>query len=210
MCLPLYDHFCPFVNIPVYLNTFKPYMTYMWSFFIHICFTVPLSIKSLAAPKAAREIYMFYWLVAIFGLAISAWVLVETLIKQTWRIVLHNTVGTEIRHPKRNFIIGLTRATAEEERLQIIYLDFNPWDRGMWKNSCTVYGGSFLEWLMPFYAPERVWRYGKTQGGILDELFSDRCRSRLTQAHEEWNSMRGVGRRAAGLHRRSARSHQSV
>ncbi|EFQ27343.1 DHHC zinc finger domain-containing protein [Colletotrichum graminicola] len=154
-CLPVFDHYCFWLWVPVYLKTIKPYCLFMPYMFLYSVFSGAVVSWALASPHIrglSRWSYAVLALSTIFGI-ISA----TKMMKFQWTaIVLHNRVGKE-RGANWRWSMAVLNIKG---RLMFDEPSFNPYSLGSrWANAQEVLGPWYQ---MPFWfwQPARVGQYG--------------------------------------------------
>ncbi|KAK1593401.1 DHHC zinc finger domain-containing protein [Colletotrichum navitas] len=153
-CLPVFDHYCFWLWVPVYLNTIKPYCLFMPLMFLYSLFSFAVMSWALASPHIrglSRWSYAVLALSSIFAIIAAA-----DMIKFQWNaIVLQNRVGKERRSTWRWTMAVLN----VNGRLMFDEPSANPYSLGSrWANAQEVLGRWYQ---MPFWfwPPARVGQY---------------------------------------------------
>ncbi|KAI1324726.1 hypothetical protein F5Y16DRAFT_423607 [Xylariaceae sp. FL0255] len=136
-CLPLYNHYCPWFKVAIYLPTIKPYC--------HACLWLVLDglyvlIMSFIALGLGKRDHGEYFRKVIPPALISGFLVL---------IVAYRTVAT--------YFDLIVRRNA---CLRLKAFD-DPWDLGFRANWHQIFGESVFQWLVPFWNPGRVSLYGK-------------------------------------------------
>ncbi|KAF0331309.1 dhhc zinc finger domain-containing protein [Colletotrichum asianum] len=160
-CIPVLDHHCWWLWVPVSLPTIKSYLIFMvW---LVIFQTVSLGI--LAWPLAIWSWQANAWLY-VFIAACFPYMLVLVLaapIRKQWRrLACMDSPGKEytlyIRHRRTPaFPMYVKRSDGTYVHKVIGY---NPWDKGTALNLRSVLGESVWSWPVWFLLPRRVREYG--------------------------------------------------
>ncbi|KAI8278101.1 hypothetical protein K4K59_009301 [Colletotrichum sp. SAR11_240] len=160
-CIPVLDHYCWWLWVPVALPTIKSYLLFMvW---IVVFQTVSLGI--LAWPLAISAWHSTAWLY-VFIAACFPYMLVLVLaapIRKQWRrLACMDSPGKEytsyIRHRQAPaFPMYVKRSDGTYAHRVMSY---NPWNKGTMLNLRSVLGESIWSWPFWFMVPRRVRDYG--------------------------------------------------
>ncbi|KAH9234542.1 hypothetical protein K456DRAFT_35995 [Colletotrichum gloeosporioides 23] len=160
-CVPVLDHYCWWLWVPVALPTIKSYLVFMvWIVAFH---TVSLGI--LAWPLAIWQWQANAWTYVF----VAAWfpymlilVLAAPIRKQWRRLACMDSPGKEytlfIRHRQTPaFPMYVKRSDGTYAHRVMSY---NPWHKGTMPNLRSVLGDNVLAWPFWFVVPRRVRDYG--------------------------------------------------
>ncbi|KAG8163943.1 hypothetical protein KVR01_005861 [Diaporthe batatas] len=145
-CLPLFNHFCGALNVPVYLETLKPYLCGLFL----LCLDGLLVIGSCVWTWSDKQLR---------PTAVEGSLLLVTILNFTYagimlisigkRVALHNMVTSERGEDKQ--FRGTYMAAQEETPggviVRVRWLANNPWDLGRYNNFCALMGRP-LSWLL--------------------------------------------------------------
>lgn len=156
-CLPVYDHYCPFLKTTIYLRTIKPYLYILVSMPLDAFLTLFISCFALARFQVLT---IPFAIVAI----LSALLLVWTCLKYTQGKIRYlgfkNIVYLETKEDKR-WHLAFKYTERGETRLHVkVFYYRSPYDLGIVANLSHVLGRHWWQWLLFFAPPERVHRYG--------------------------------------------------
>ncbi|KAI3336996.1 hypothetical protein HD806DRAFT_542729 [Xylariaceae sp. AK1471] len=174
-CLPLYHQYCPWLWVTIYLRTIKPYWYTILFLTLDGIFTLVTSITALNwshQPAVAP----FVAAVLLAGVVIAL-VAADTVHVQFDRLLRRNVVAAEDVIPGK--LVHLAFKFKSPGPRGEWYLRprhfIDPWNLGFAANWRQVFGQHWYQWLVPFWAPERVSRYGK-HGGLGDFPWSHAVR----------------------------------
>ncbi|KAI0163914.1 hypothetical protein GGR57DRAFT_497997 [Xylariaceae sp. FL1272] len=174
-CLPCYDHYCPWIQVAVYLNTLKPYMALQVWLLFDVIFSVAVSIKALVDAPAfvvPHVVSLILAAIVIGLLAVNNWQ------GQFVTEILRNETGIERKmrtSPSSRFgrfdprLVAFKVAKNRNEAFQLRlkhFPDRSPWDYGFLEN-CRHTLGPFWQWLLFWIQPDRV-RYYQKYGRFRD------------------------------------------
>ncbi|KAK2012565.1 DHHC zinc finger domain-containing protein [Colletotrichum eremochloae] len=154
-CLPVFDHYCYWLWVPVYLNTIKPYCLFMPHMFLYSLYCLVVMVWALISPHM-RGLSQFT-AVVIFLSSIFAFLAAGGMMRYQWRaVVFRNRVGKE-RDDTWHWSMAIRNPNG-----QLVYDEptANPYSLGSpWANAQEVLGRWYQ---MPFWfwEPERVGQYG--------------------------------------------------
>ncbi|KAI0015604.1 hypothetical protein F4780DRAFT_784007 [Xylariomycetidae sp. FL0641] len=197
-CLPLYDHYCEFLKVTVYLRTMKPYLFCIGFLFLDSLFTLGVTVAGLTSGHVA-----FTWpsssalvLTALMVGLVSGYNYQYQLLLLAWR----NDLNSErsIRDGNGSFdpwVIAFkykSPGANGEWRLHNRRLAKNPWDLGGPANLRQVFGQHWWQWFLFWVPPERVSKYGDFESRC---GYSDLPMSKLVESHRR-NVLNNVPRDA--------------
>ncbi|ETS75837.1 hypothetical protein PFICI_12781 [Pestalotiopsis fici W106-1] len=213
-CLPIFDHFCPWVQISVYSRTMKAYLYLLLFLPLDILSTLTVLVMALCS-YTSQGITPFvvsgsFALIAL-AVGVSLWGP-----RQWWHLAFNNEVHFEHRgKPRAPQLLAFKDTQGGRHVMRLKDFRGNPWDKGYMGNLRQVLGSSWWMWLIFWWQPERVAKYGRYEPGI-DLPYSDKVwemrhevlRQRLDAA-EFWSGLATtpVARR---MHSRSAEQSSST
>lgn len=160
-CIPVLDHFCWWLWVPVSLPTIKPYLIFMvWLPVFH---TVSLGILAwpltISAWQSTGWLYVF--IAACFPYMMLL-VLAAPIKKQWRRLGCLDSPAREyaqfIRHrPSPAYPMYIKRSDGTYAHMVMKY---NPWNKGTILNLRSVLGDRVWTWPLWFMVPRRVLEYG--------------------------------------------------
>ncbi|KAI1498115.1 hypothetical protein F5X99DRAFT_432243 [Biscogniauxia marginata] len=157
-CLPVYDHYCEYFRVTVYLRTMKPYLYVLIFLPLDGVFTIATSIAALASGN--HLLVVQYVVVLIIATAMVIWFAFYNTQHQLRHLAWSNIVAVERAHNLWNIALRFKDAQGEW-RLQPHKFYENPWDLGHRENLLQVFGHQWYQWLFFWWAPDRVSRYGR-------------------------------------------------
>ncbi|KAI8634706.1 hypothetical protein F5Y19DRAFT_469765 [Xylariaceae sp. FL1651] len=153
-----------FEEVTIYLRTIKLYLFTILFLTLDGLFTLVTSITALAWPHQPA-VTPFVVSVMLAGIVI-AYVAGDTAHMQFDRLLRRNVTAAEDKKLIHLAFKFRSPGPNGEWRLLPRHL-INPWDLGFEGNWRQVLGQHWYQWLVPFWSPERVSRYGK-YGGLGD------------------------------------------
>lgn len=196
-CLPVFNHFCGVLNVPVYLETVKPYLCFLFLLCLDGLIVVGSCIWTWSDKQlrsTAVEGTLLFLVIVNFCHAGLMLAYVGTA------MAFHNTVNNE--RGRDGQFRGTYMAAQEDVPGGVVvrvrckpalsfgrFISFvtdsniskglanNPWDLGKWNNFCSLMGNP-LSWLVWWRIPPQVRRYGRnilsdlplTEAGQLSDL----------------------------------------
>jgi hypothetical protein len=164
-CLPLYDHWCSYIGVLVYLHSIKAYiltMTYLLAYTLYV-----FSVTAWAASRSEFANIKKY----AVGIMVASCLLVVHLVFDNLQMQLHhlifkNETWYERKHP------GIyVMALPLPDRFIVREAPACPWDQGSWRKNWThAMGPGWLAWI-PFWQPQRVRDYDDTTKYGFEEKF---------------------------------------
>ncbi|RYP63988.1 hypothetical protein DL769_006814 [Monosporascus sp. CRB-8-3] len=175
-CLPLFDHFCRFMMISVYLRTIKLYL-YML-IFLPLDLIVTLAFASLATSQSTGRSALMFCVPIICASPVLIEVVIENAIAQWYLLAWKNQLHGEGRSVTLVFKVRVRHQRTILHCKQ--YDNMNPWDLGYKENIKQALGETWLVRLCPWIPPARVRNYFKNPGRATDFIFRE----------EVWNDQR--------------------
>ncbi|RYP05260.1 hypothetical protein DL764_003921 [Monosporascus ibericus] len=158
--LPVYDHYCAFLNAAVYLRTIKPYLYVAVFLQVDAVFSLAVSVFALAnyqvpAVPFAISVIMEALLAMLGSLMLTY--------DRIWFLAFKNLVGPERLTPA--WVLGFKYDERGETRLHLQRFEGrDPWDLGISENLHQVLGRHWWQWVFFWWQPERVFLYGRYRG----------------------------------------------
>ncbi|KAK1998241.1 hypothetical protein LX36DRAFT_576704 [Colletotrichum falcatum] len=178
-CLPVFDHYCFWLWVPVYLNTIKAYCLFMPLLFLYSAFSLAVVSWSIHMPQTRGHNRWSYPAVAI-SLVFACFAAFD-MGKYQWKsIVFQNRVGKE-RGRRWLWYMAIKQING---RVVLDEPDDNPYDLGSrWANAQEVLGRWYQ---MPFWfwSPARVGQYGHHLNLDNDTTISPAYVSSVTRRYE--------------------------
>ncbi|RYO92007.1 hypothetical protein DL762_001836 [Monosporascus cannonballus] len=175
-CLPLFDHFCKFMRISVYLRTMKLYLYVL--IFLPLDLIVTLVFASLATGQSTGRSTWMFCVPIICASPVLIEVALENTIIQWYLLAWKNQLHGEGRSVTLVFKVRLRHQRTILRCKQ--YDNLNPWDLGYKENLRQALGETWLVGLCPWIPPARVRNYYKNPGRAADFIFRK----------EVWNDQR--------------------
>lgn len=165
---PMFDHYCNWIWVVVYLDTIKAYMLHMYYYFLENVFTIIVCVWAIT-EEGLRLAAGPPIVVLVLSSLVAFGLLRPNIQTQTKNLVLYNRLHSE--HPKTGFQFWMVRVTPDRNGLvnvRFMPLARNPWDLGKWNNLHSVFGKSIWTWPLFWVWPERVTQYGRLPGNESD------------------------------------------
>ncbi|RYP90475.1 hypothetical protein DL770_003386 [Monosporascus sp. CRB-9-2] len=175
-CRPLFDHFCKFIRISVYLRTIKLYL-YML-IFLPLDLIVTLAFASFATSQSTGRSALMFCVPIICASPVLIEVVLENAIAQWYLLAWKNQLHGEGRSVTLVFKVRVRHQRTILHCKQ--YDNMNPWDLGYKENFKQALGETWLVRLCPWIPPARVRNYFKNPGRATDFIFRE----------EVWNDQR--------------------
>ncbi|KAI4601141.1 hypothetical protein KJ359_012328 [Pestalotiopsis sp. 9143b] len=156
-CLPVFDHFCEWLCIAVYLRTMKPYLYVLALLPVDLFATSILIVVALTTSPMGTTPARFFAIIALPVLLLAV-VCAKSSLTQ-WK---HIAFWNETRHQPRRELLAYKITFLNDRHFSYIYeTEGNPWDLGQAENIRQVLGSKWWMWLLFFWQPERVAKYGR-------------------------------------------------
>lgn len=172
---PLYDHYCYWLWVAVYLDTYKPYLCLC--FWIVVDGIVCLVVSVYAATRARSGLAALHTVVAIFSGIIALWLASSVGYSQfrdlAFRNMSHPESHTSSWHMVRTIdssrgqsvqFVTLSRTDEDREK----GTNWTPWSLSPWENFRQCMGERAWTWPFFWMQPKRVKLYGRWPGGQSD------------------------------------------
>jgi hypothetical protein len=140
-CLPIFDHYCPWLLVSVYSRTIKAYLYTLLFLFFDILGTFVVIVMALTTPSA-RSIGPFV-ATGVFALVVLIFGVFMWGPSQWWHLALNNEVYFEHRNPKQPKFLAFKVTQGGRDFLYFDDFVGNPWDRGYMNNLRQVLGSSW-------------------------------------------------------------------
>ncbi|KAI0377365.1 hypothetical protein F5Y04DRAFT_285003 [Hypomontagnella monticulosa] len=156
-CLPLYDHYCAYIQSSVYLRTVKPYCFILVFLPLDVVYSFAVSLTAICHPSTR-------WTAPFVASIISASILVLLVaLANTFdglrRLVWDNSLTPERGEALRTIAFKYQDDSGFYLRLYEFF-NCNPWHLGPRENFRQVFGQHWWMWPFFWWQPERVSRYG--------------------------------------------------
>ncbi|KAI0174611.1 hypothetical protein BJ166DRAFT_493124 [Pestalotiopsis sp. NC0098] len=161
-CLPIYDHFCPWVQICVYARTMKAYLYMMLFLGLDIFATLAVLVYAFTLTSSKSHNVMPF--VASAACALLALIVGVALWgpKQWKHLAIKNEVLFEWRgEPRKPQLLAFKDSRDGMDVMRLVEFQGNPWDRGTLANMRQVLGERYWMWLLFWWQPKRVANYGQ-------------------------------------------------
>ncbi|KAI1810354.1 hypothetical protein GGS20DRAFT_204633 [Poronia punctata] len=167
-CLPLYDHFCPYIRVAVYLHTLKAYLNMTLFLILDALFTMTVSIVSMATSKHWDSIFIFAITVLVAGpviMNVAGEGFTERLVMMVFKNEIYSEKGRSNVDGELHYLVFKVREHGPNGGWTVRLHKFrnNPWDLGLRENVRQALG-PWWQWPLFWIQPERVTRYGKYAG----------------------------------------------
>ncbi|KAK7740424.1 hypothetical protein SLS62_011105 [Diatrype stigma] len=151
----VYDHFCKFIKVAVYLRTIKAYLFVLVFLPLDSIFSIALSIYAIASNQRV-DIAVSAIVAAISVICTSVYFTWEKI----WLLAFKNCVYAEQTINNKVWYLAFKYNTGNETRFHINkFHGRHPWDLGFSENLRQVLG-QWWQWPFFWWQPERVSRYG--------------------------------------------------
>ncbi|KAI4603905.1 hypothetical protein KJ359_000026 [Pestalotiopsis sp. 9143b] len=161
-CLPIYDHFCPWVQICVYARTMKAYLYMMLFLGLDIFATLAVLVYALSLSSSKSHNVMPFVVSAACALLALIVGIALWGPKQWKHLALNNEVLFEWRgKPRKPQLLAFKDSRRGMDVIRLEDFAGNPWDRGTLANMRQVLGERWWMWLLFWWQPKRVAKYGQ-------------------------------------------------
>ncbi|KAI1077408.1 hypothetical protein F5B20DRAFT_583404 [Whalleya microplaca] len=155
-CLPMYDHFCPWLQSDVYLRTLKQYCFVLAFLPLDGIYSIAVAIYTLTNPE--QRLAAPFAASVIFSTSVVLYVGLYNSVPAFHRIVWCNALWPERRGDKWTLVFKVQHGN--EWRLHAHKFDKNPYDLGPAANLRQLLGEHWWQWPFFWWSPQRVSRYG--------------------------------------------------
>lgn len=156
--LPVYDHYCGWLRVCVYLDTIKPYLLLMVFLLLDAVIVFSCSIAAMSLP-GQEDILVHAPMMVVAGI-IAGWLSWHNVRIKFWHLAMRNITIPErskLNDHRGGSIMFAIRHNPTGDLFFERYRG-NPWDLG-WRNLYQVFGG--WDCLLPFRQPPRCVGYGR-------------------------------------------------
>lgn len=168
---PIYDHYCHWLWVAVYLDTMKPYLCLI--FWIAVDGIVCMAASIAAATLARTGLGLLHWIVAVCSGLQAIYMAVIVGITQFKWLAFRNVVPAELKERFNDWTMVRTVDTTHGKRVQFVTLfrtqedkdlkwNFNPWYLSPSENFRQCLGESAWTWPFFWIQSRRVRQYGKS------------------------------------------------
>ncbi|KAI8218716.1 hypothetical protein K4K54_010125 [Colletotrichum sp. SAR 10_86] len=160
-CLPVFDHWCPWLWVPVCLTTIKPYLLFMVYVALFHLFSAGILSWSVAIWAFGHHAYKF-WIGATFLPLALNWIYAAPIIGKWKHLAFMNSTDREHDLFRLSTPSGWPMCVrASDGGYHHLMVSFNPWDLGTMGNLRSVLGESIWTWPLFWVVPRRVREYGR-------------------------------------------------
>lgn len=188
--LPVYDHYCGWLMVCVYLDTIKPYLLLMVFLLLDAIVVFSCSIAALSLPNQTDSVlHGPMMVVAVIIVLLLTYYNVHVM---SMALAMRNITIPEMNRLRGRrddgFLFAIQTPTGD-----LIFERYrgNPWDLG-WRNLYQVFGG--WDCLLPFRQPPRCVGYGRN--GRSDFEMTDEFWHWVEEKEEEYR-LRAAGSQLA-------------
>ncbi|KAL7620428.1 hypothetical protein AAE478_009423 [Parahypoxylon ruwenzoriense] len=168
-CLPVYDHFCPYIQATVYLRTMKPYCFIL--VFLPLDAVLSFIVSIIAAGMQSTSFNVPFAASVASSCVVIFLILLANSPENLQRLVWRGQVVPEIREDaegQKKWSIAFKYMDGGEWKLRLVPFDRNNyWDLGPFENFRQVFGQHWWQWPFSFWTPQRVANYGRYEHGDL-------------------------------------------
>lgn len=156
--LPVYDHFCGWLGVCVYLDTIKPYLLLMVFLLFDAIIVFSCSIAAMSSPETQDQ--LLHAPMMALATIIVLWLCGHNVHVKFWHLAMRNITIPEKNRMSYNRGGSIMFAIRLDPTNDFIFRRYrsNPWDLG-WRNLHQVFGG--WDCLLPFTQPPRCVGYGR-------------------------------------------------
>ncbi|KAH9900250.1 hypothetical protein F4778DRAFT_166989 [Xylariomycetidae sp. FL2044] len=162
-CLPLYDHYCSYLKVAVYLRTIKPYMYAILFLPLDAIFSISVSIAALVQYKVILAHHVGLLIMGAIMIALAAF---NHTVAQFNRLGMRNVTTPETNQHQLHLAFKINQGGQWQLHL-FTFHHKRPWDIGTSENLHQLFGKHWWQWFFFFCSPERVSRYGNYHGSDL-------------------------------------------
>lgn len=155
--LPVYDHFCGWLRVSVYLDTIKPFLLLMAFLLLDAVIVFSCSIAAMSLPEGQATVV--HAPMMVLAAIIVLWLCWQHVHLKFWHLAMRNITMPEMgrmRLTRGGSILFAIRLNPTQDFFLESYRG-NPWDLG-WRNLHQVFGG--WDCLLPHTQPPRCVGYG--------------------------------------------------
>ncbi|KAK7740920.1 hypothetical protein SLS53_004983 [Cytospora paraplurivora] len=154
--LPVYDHYCYWIRVLVYLDSIKPYLLTILFLLVDAVVVLGLSIYALADAEHSTSV--LHAPMSALATLITAYLSGVNVLAKWQELAFYNRVSPEKKRP--DYLFAIAVGTRDVPDFIFSTYEAGPWDLGSRGNLQEVLGSKwscFLFWVRP----KRVKNYGK-------------------------------------------------
>ncbi|ROW01906.1 hypothetical protein VMCG_05536 [Cytospora schulzeri] len=155
--LPVYDHYCYWIRVIVYLDSVKAYLLTILFLTIDALIVLALSIFAMARREHSTSI--LHAPMSVLTTFIITYLAGSSVLKMWWKLAFRNLIGPEIGL-KGHHLFAIAVGSRDLPDLIFSAYEGNPWDLGTWGNLKEVLGDKWT-WFLFWVRPRRVKDYRK-------------------------------------------------
>lgn len=155
--LPVYDHYCYWIRVIVYLDSIKAYL--LTILFLAIDAFIVLALSTFAIAHRGHSMSVLHAPMSVLTAFIITYMAGCNVVKKWWQLAFRNRILPEegLRH---NHLFAIAVGTRDLPNLIFSAYEGNPWDLGTWGNLKEVLGDKWT-WFLFWVHPRRVKDYRK-------------------------------------------------
>lgn len=155
--LPVYDHYCYWIRVIVYLDSTKAYL--LTILFMSIDAVAVLALSIFAMAHRQHTMSTLHAPMSVLATFLVAYLSGVNVGKKWWFLALRNRIEPE-EGLKKSHLFAIAVGSRDNPDFIFSAYEGNPWDLGPWGNLKEVLGDG-MSWLLFWVRPRRVKEYRK-------------------------------------------------
>ncbi|KUI70211.1 hypothetical protein VM1G_06320 [Cytospora mali] len=155
--LPVYDHYCNWIRVIVYLDSMKAYL--LTILFLAVDAVIVLALSTFAISHRGHSMSILHAPMSVLATLIITYLAGGNTVKKWWQLAFRNRIGPEEGH-RHDHLFAIAVGTRDIPDFIFSTYIGSPWDLGIRGNLTEVLGSTWT-WFLFWVRPRRVQDYRK-------------------------------------------------